>query len=154
MKKLSDSQFLQLIDSGPLVAIDFIVQDHKGSFLLGKRKNAPAKDSWFVQGGRIYKDEPIASAILRISKAETGASAPEQELRFLGVSEHLYEDNFYGAQGISTHYIILVYEWKIKQNWSEISGDQHESYRWMTINEIFQDPDVHPNTLDYFKKYY
>lgn len=59
--RLSDEDFLNIIDKTPLIAIDLIIKNPDGDVLLGKKLNEPAKDKWFVPGGRILKNESIAS---------------------------------------------------------------------------------------------
>jgi len=56
---LDDKKFLEIADLSPLVSIDLIVYNDKNKVLLGKRANRPAKDYWFVPGGRIRKNEKI-----------------------------------------------------------------------------------------------
>ena len=68
MKK-EDKHILEIIKATPLVSIDLIIRNPSHKILLGKRINRPAKDYWFVPGGRIIKNETIAHALKRISKA-------------------------------------------------------------------------------------
>ncbi len=65
--KLSDKEFMNLIKNAPLVSIDLIVKNKKDEVLLGLRKNAPAKGTWFVPGGRIGKNETLQEAFKRIA---------------------------------------------------------------------------------------
>lgn len=123
--------------------------------LLGKRKNAPAKDSYFVPGGRIRKNETLDSALNRIIKEETNIS---ENLNFsnqnlLGVYEHFYEDNFFGNKEYNTHYIVLAYlikviEVEIKDK--IISTDQHSEFLWYRKNSKINNNEIHQNTRDYF----
>ena len=123
--------------------------------LLGKRKNAPAKDSYFVPGGRIRKNETLDSALNRIIKEETNIS---ENLNFsnqnlLGVYEHFYEDNFFGNKEYNTHYIVLAYlikviEVEIKDK--IISTDQHSEFLWYRKNSKINNKEIHQNTRDYF----
>lgn len=46
--------------------------NEKNQILLGQRKNAPAKDDWFVPGGRVLKNEPLEQDFKRVSKNELG----------------------------------------------------------------------------------
>ena len=61
--------FKTVISSTPLISIDLLVKkDNK--ILLGKRINKPAQDYLFSIGGRVYKNETINSAMMRIAKDE------------------------------------------------------------------------------------
>lgn len=55
-------KFLQTVDATPLVAIDLIVPNQNGGYLLGHRVNKPAQGFWFVPGGRIRKNERLDDA--------------------------------------------------------------------------------------------
>jgi colanic acid biosynthesis protein WcaH len=62
---LEKDTFKTVIASTPLVSIDLVVTNQNGEALLGKRLNRPAKDFWFVPGGRILKEESLAAAFRR-----------------------------------------------------------------------------------------
>src|SRR6266436_8013404 len=96
---LSRDEFIAIVERAPLISIDLIVRNCSGQVLLGLRKNEPAKNSWFVPGGRIYKDESIETAFRRISQGELGFCQPVEDAFFLGVFEHLYPTNFAEKNG-------------------------------------------------------
>ncbi|WP_313449769.1 NUDIX domain-containing protein, partial [Pseudescherichia sp.] len=66
---LSQEDFATVVRSTPLISIDLIVENARGEFLLGKRTNRPAQGFWFVPGGRVQKDEPLAQAFERLTLA-------------------------------------------------------------------------------------
>ncbi|MHC4912714.1 MAG: NUDIX domain-containing protein, partial [Planctomycetota bacterium] len=92
--KLSHRDLIEVVKKTPLVSIDLIIENTQNQILLGLRKNAPAKDFWFVPGGRILKDEPIPDAFNRIAKDELAINLTYEKADFLGVFEHWYPDNF------------------------------------------------------------
>ena len=149
--KLDSATFLKIVELTPLVSIDLIVFNDKDEVLLGYRKNRPARDSWFVPGGKILKDERIHQAFRRISQAELGLELDPALANFKGVYEHLYRDNFAGVEGISTHYIVLAHEFSLPAG-TRIKGDeQHAELRWWQVADLLADPAVHENTKDYFR---
>ena len=85
--------FESVVRLTPLVAIDLIVRSPDGRVLLGRRNHEPAKGSFFVPGGRITKNETLAAAFKRISRAEIGVEKTIEAARFLGVYEHFYRTN-------------------------------------------------------------
>lgn len=91
---LTPEDFAAVVRTTPLVAIDLIVENEAGEFLLGKRNNRPAQGYWFVPGGRIQKDEPLSAAFARLTEAELGLRLPMSAARFHGVWQLLYDDNF------------------------------------------------------------
>ncbi|WP_415927143.1 GDP-mannose mannosyl hydrolase [Burkholderia theae] len=149
---LPTNTFLQAIDATPLVAIDLIVGDEAGGYLLGQRTNRPAQHFWFVPGGRIRKNERLDDAFQRIVEMELGISGITREsAALLGVYEHLYEDNFSGTPGISTHYVVLGYRLPHPANLVSLPAEQHDAYCWMRSGDILANATVHPNTQAYFR---
>lgn len=148
--RLEQQDFLKVINDTPLVAIDLIVKDERGAVLLGLRKNKPAQGFWFVPGGRIYKDERVSEALARIGREELGISLSQQGIKFLGVFEHLYEENFAGEPGISTHYVVLGCEVLKPISLDQLPVSQHEEWRFWTVDELMESTEVHPYTKAYF----
>lgn len=143
-------EYIDIIEAAPLVSIDLVIINTYDEILLGKRINRPAKDTWFVPGGVILKNEPVDCAIKRISFSETGIAVSRNESRLLGVYDHIYEDNYLGRPGINTHYICLAFEYKLKNNLEIKKDSQHSQMKWWEITDLINNPDVHANTKRYF----
>ncbi len=90
---LSAARFAGIVRDTPLISIDLIVS-YQDKFLFGRRCNEPAKDYWFVPGGRIRKDERISKAFYRLTNIELGTHLPISGAEFQGVYEHHYDTNF------------------------------------------------------------
>ena len=143
---LDDQTFETVISSTPLISIDLLVKkDNK--ILLGKRINKPAQGYLFSIGGRVYKNETIDDAMIRIAKNELNIELKLMP-RFIGVFEHFYDDSIY--QDVSTHYVNLAYEIEIEGT-PNLPGEQHNEYQWLTINELLKSKQVHKYVKDYFK---
>ena len=144
--------FIRLVELGPLVSIDLLVVNPKGKLLVGKRTNRPAQGFWFVPGGRIDKGETLEAAFARISEAELGRALDLQDATSAGSWTHLYDDNFMGRPGISTHYVALAYRVPLDLDLAALPAEQHGEYRWVAPS----DPDagradgIHDNTIAYF----
>jgi colanic acid biosynthesis protein WcaH len=145
---LSREEFGLVVRHAPLVSIDLIVRDRQGRFHIGLRNNKPAQGTWFVLGGVIRKDERIAAAFKRITRAELGVERPITAGRFLNVFEHFYPDNALGEPGYGTHYVVLAYAIDISEE-LRLPDEQHARYRWATDAEVLADPAVHENTKAY-----
>ena len=151
-------EFLSVIKKVPLVAIDFILNSgvRGNKILLGKRNNKPADGTFFVPGGRIRKDEPIAEAIERISYDEFGFALGIRGARFKGVFDHFYEDNF-ANDDFGTHYVVIALEYRLSvRQFALISAlhdpaDQHSEFEWMSIAGLMRNKEVHQNVKRYFK---
>jgi colanic acid biosynthesis protein WcaH len=145
---LEKELFSSIIENTPLISIDLIIKDSEGKILLGQRINKPAKNSWFVPGGRIYKDEKIEDAFKRITKDEIGKEFNISNSSFKGVYQHFYDDNVFN-DNFSTHYIVLGFELVIKEELS-LGTIQHEKYKWFTQDELLKSDEVYSYVKDYF----
>lgn len=152
MAKLTPHDFLGVVTHTPLVSIDLIVRDIEGRYLLVRRVNRPAQGFWFVPGGRIRKNESFDEAFARLVREELGIeSLGRSDATLFGVYEHFYEDNFSGADGVTTHYVVLGYRVRAPLQLPHLPMDQHSDYRWATVSEILEDPTVHAYNRAYFE---
>ena len=145
--EFNDEEFLKVVEATPLVSIDLIVRNLKGHILMGKRKNNPARGDWFVPGGRIKKGEYLNKALTRISKDELKVELTRDDVRFIGVFDHIYEENFADIDGISTHYVVLAYECYLNLDRNNLPLKQHSAWQWFRKS---QSSDVHKNSAAYF----
>jgi len=143
--------FKKITASTPLISIDLIVRNKLGQVLLGKRNNRPAKDYWFVPGGRVLKDETLEQAYKRLVKDELGTS--QTNAKFLGVYQHFYDESII-SDNVSTHYIVLAYELNFTSNefFEQLPKEQHNEYKWFDLNELLSNEKVHKHTKWYFQK--
>ena len=157
VKFLSKDDFAKIVLNAPLVSIDLCIL--KSSMLLvGKRKNPPARNYFFVPGGRILKSELITNALKRILEAELGLrikSKKNQSIKNLGIYEHFYKDNFLNNKKFDTHYVVIAYlipfESLMKVNYGNIF-DQHSEYKWIDLSSIYNKSyKIHKNTLKYLE---
>jgi colanic acid biosynthesis protein WcaH len=153
--ELCPEDFDKLRRWAPLVSIDLIVQDARGRVLLGFRNNEPAKETWFVPGGRIRKDEKLAEAFGRIVREELnagndlGVSVDVADARFAGVFEHHYPAS--DQMPVSVHYVVLAYRLTAsKDDVSKLPHSQHAEWRWFETQGLRSDAKVHPNVQVYF----
>ena len=148
---LNRDDFIAVLQRTPLVSMDLIVRNRQGQILLGLRKNEPAKGFWFVPGGRILKDERLDDAFQRLTQEELGLLCHRKDAVFRGVFEHLYETNFAGKNGVSTHYVVLAHELEWAHAFNALPITQHDKYEWCAPDAILQRPDVHENVKAYFR---
>lgn len=151
MQRLDKRSFLKLVEAAPLVSIDLLLFRRDGAVLLGHRTNRPAKDFWFVPGGRVLKNEYLAEALARIVGHELGAAVPLTRWHSVGIYEHHYPDNFAGADGVSTHYVVLPHRLQLEVDVAVVTDDQHDALRWFAIDELLASDAVHPYTKAYFR---
>ncbi len=149
---LDNTTFKTVIDSTPLVSIDLVVRNREGKVLLGLRLNRPAKDFWFVPGGRILKNESLAAAFKRLTVNELGCAIDIKDARYLGLYEHFYTDSIYSD--VSTHYVVSGFEVILpaSQNNSKLPAEQHGDYRWFSEEDLMASDEVHIHSKWYFDK--
>ncbi|MEM7246540.1 MAG: GDP-mannose mannosyl hydrolase [Acidobacteriota bacterium] len=145
---LCQSEFLDIVRLTPLISIDLVIRSGENT-LLGLRSNRPARDTWFVPGGRIRKDESFADAFRRLTEVELGREVAIDSATFLGHYEHFYEDNV-GGTDFSTHYVVLAYELEFSED-EDLPASQHRDWRWWSPEELLACDDVHENTKAYFR---
>ncbi|WP_395340356.1 GDP-mannose mannosyl hydrolase [Ningiella sp. W23] len=145
---LDASTFKTVIEFTPLISIDLIVQNLDGKILLGKRNNAPAKDFWFVPGGRILKDELMEVAFIRLAQEELGLDIALSDAKFLGAYEHFYDDCVFSSE-ISTHYVVLAYSLQLQRSLINLPTKQHRDYRWFSPQEMLNNRKVHRHSTAY-----
>ena len=146
VKTWLDAQTFQtVVDSTPLVSIDLLVRDSSGRILVGKRVNRPAQGYWFVPGGRILKNERLADAFARLTRAELGIELPIAGARYLGLYEHFYDDSIFTDNGasVATHYVVSGFEVTLPQGYQGLPYEQHNDYRWLSEIEFITSDDVH-----------
>lgn len=148
---LPDETFKSIIQHTPLISIDLIVRNEKGEVLLGKRLNAPAKGYWFVPGGRVRKNETLDDAFIRLVREELDieSGVTRADAKFLGIFEHFYKDCVFGGD-VSTHYIVLVYEFTLEKVNEIKKRNQHSKFNYFNVNDISSKKDIHELTKHYF----
>jgi colanic acid biosynthesis protein WcaH len=143
---LDNATFKTIVDSAPLISIDVLAK-RNNKILLGKRVNKPAQDYYFSIGGRIRKNETIDNAMTRIAQNELNIEL-QSKPKFIGVFEHFYNDSIY--EDVSTHYVNLAYEYEAEEI-PNLPTEQHDEYKWFTIDELLESKQVHKHVKDYFK---
>lgn len=135
--------FKTVVEFAPLFSMDVVVINEHDELLFGKRLNAPAKDWWFVPGGRVFKNETLACAFERITADELGKQFTIKQAKFLGLYEHFYNDCMFD-DAVSTHYINVAYVVKVKLSGLQLpQGEQHLNYRWLPRFKVHEDLTIH-----------
>ena len=148
---LDKETFSTVIESTPLVSIDLVVKNKQGQALLGQRLNKPAKGFWFVPGGRILKDESMASAFKRLTLEELGQEFSIEQAALLGPFDHFYQDNVFGNE-FSTHYVAIAYVLILNKELTELPLNiQHGIYQWFDVNTLLESETVHTHSKWYFE---
>jgi len=149
MGMISDELFEEVVSLVPLISIDILVKN-SNKVLLGRRINKPAMGYFFTIGGRVRKGENFHLASKRIMKSELGMEL-NSKLTFMMPFEHFYKDGVF--DNIKTHYVGLLYEYQIEGliDLKCLPMDQHDEYRWFSIEELMINSEVHSYVKDFFR---
>ena len=151
-RRIPKAAFRTLVRWAPIVSIDLIFLNRAGEVLLGYRSNRPAKDKWFVPGGRVFKGERIPDAMVRIARQETGIEVRPATAAFAGVHEHFYRNSVFSrSRALSTHYVVLAFEIRVKKDPRLRLDSQHRSLAWFSRRDLLRSGSVHKNTKAYFR---
>lgn len=148
--KLPLECFKNVVRDSVLLALDLLIINSQSQVLLGKRNNPPAKDWFFVPGGRVYKEERLADALARISLAEIGVDLSQEAASLYGVYDHFYPDNHFGDTSFGTHYAVIACLFSNCPIIGRPADEQHEQFQCMTVPELLIHPRVHAYTRNYF----
>ncbi|WNP36052.1 GDP-mannose mannosyl hydrolase [Enterobacter kobei] len=146
---LPENEFKKIIQASPLISIDLLIKNQYGEYLFGERINQPAKNYWFVPGGRILKDEQMVEALHRISYSELGIALQFGQAQFHGVWEHFYQNNFFNDE-FTTHYIVLAYIFNVDKEKVNPPKIQHQNFKWLSKEAILKDSSIHEYSASYF----
>lgn len=149
---LSPGTFSSACAALPLVSIDLMVTrpgENGRELLLGLRNNRPAQGWWFTPGGRIRKNEPLATALRRIADEEIGLNLDWlSRTQLLGAWDHFYPDSAFDP-AVSTHYVNLPHALHLTEDEARAvqppfgQGLQHQEWTWLSLAKASTDKRVH-----------
>lgn len=117
----------------PLNAVELLVLNQMNEVLMVKRENEPAKNKWWIPGGRVWFAEGREDAVKRLLKNECGIDKyilHESEMFEYAVKNH--------SENYQQHIISTVY--KVKISGYEIRLDSQSSgYKWKPASEWIKD---------------
>ncbi len=140
-KKIPEEIYEQILENIPICCVDVIIHDNK-RVLLVQRDEEPAKDEWWVIGGRILKGERFEDAVKRKIKEEVGLNG-EIEKR-IGTYELIFDKGNSNDARKGTHAVAVVYLAKLFEERKIELDETSRNYKW--IGEI--EESLHP----YLKK--
>ena len=151
-KRVPRTAFKSIIRWAPIGSIDLIFLNRANEVLLGFRSNRPARNTWFVPGGRIFKGERIEGAMVRIARNETGIEIRPAQADFVGVFEHFYTNSVFSAsRSLPTHYVVIAFKVRFKRDPKLHPDGQHRELRWFSPGDVLRTRSVHKNTKAYFR---
>ncbi|KMQ51539.1 GDP-mannose mannosyl hydrolase [Chitinispirillum alkaliphilum] len=116
----------EIIGNVPIACVDIAIIAN-GSVLLVKRKDPPAKDMWWLPGGRVLKGEMMKETALRKAREEVGIECHAGPIIY--TAETIFPDGPYDIPIHSINSCFFLYPVSAEQIPS--LDDHHEDYRWV-----------------------
>ena len=137
---ISQELYYKIHEQMPICCVDVLIKTTANEFMLLKRNTAPAKDKWWLIGGRVRKNEWLEDAAKRKVREELGLEIGTFRKIISGNETIFTEDPF--GHGCGTHSINTVYVAEItEEQLNQVKLDQfHTGYGlFKTV-----DPSWHP----------
>ena len=128
-ERVPEKLYEQILENMPVLCIDIVVL-HKGKVLLVQRGEEPEKNSWWLVGGRVYKNESFDEAVKRKVFEEVGLNV--RIIKELGLYDYRFNKSRFPNLKTGIHTPTSVYivepieEVNIKLDGTSIN------YRWIT----------------------
>ena len=145
---LKPKKYLDIIKHTTLTSIDLVII-YKNKILLGLRNNEPAKNYFFVPGCRTYKNETQKEGIKRVGLQELGIEIKKEDIKLLGVFDHIYPNNF-DNKNFGTHYVVSAYLIKLEKLPNIKKDNQHEKLHFYDLKEL-NELNIHKYTKNYLQ---
>lgn len=121
-----EKEYIKIIETMPICCIDLLIVKNK-KFLLILRKNEPEKNRFWFPGGRIYKNEKLKEAAIRIAKQEVGLKI--NNIKLIGVYDYISKKSRFKEVKTGTHTPVILYLVKPKDS-KVILDSNHLDYKW------------------------
>ncbi|MBI2559335.1 NUDIX hydrolase [Candidatus Woesearchaeota archaeon] len=138
-KKITLELYKKFVSLMPICCVDIVFKSGKKVYLF-KRAYEPAKNEWWVVGGRVLKGEKLGNAARRKIKEEIGVDAKIESV--IGVYETFLKANRFDTKdksGIHSISVCFLAEPK-KKNFRLKLNEEYTG--WKTIEKI--DKNLHP----------
>ena len=125
-ERIPQDLYDQILSNMPIACVDIaIVAD--GAVLLVRRKDAPAKDQWWVPGGRVIKGETMRATAIRKARDEVGIECHAGPI--IHTAETIFPD---GPGGIAVHSInSCFFMYPVSHHHTVALDPHHEAHRWV-----------------------
>jgi colanic acid biosynthesis protein WcaH len=100
-----------MLEKLAIPCVDVVVENSEGEILMIKRSNEPAKDQWWLPGGRIFKKERIKDAAIRKIREEVGLEL--NNIVIVGAYETIFDEGPFEIKS-GTHSINILVKGNVK----------------------------------------
>lgn len=122
-----------ILENMPIVCCDVVIRNEDTKkYLLVKRGDEPAKDQWWVVGGRLYKNEKPYKCAIRKVKEEVGITKIKR-CEYVDIDSTVFET---GYHGIPVHSVNLIYLITVSGKPKVNLDKSCSTYDWFTIQDM------------------
>lgn len=122
----------------PICCVDvFLYNPIQKTYLLVYRKDPPAKDTWWLPGGRLYKGESFFDCAKRKCQEEIGKEV--EPIDTLGLGATLFPDSMWKTQTHTVNTLVLAF---VKDQDMPKLDKTSTDYAWKAITSPPDDPYV------------
>jgi len=144
MKSIPQHIYNNIIKNVPIACVDVAIL-HNDRILLVKRKDRPAKNQYWVPGGRVHKGEMMRDAAFRKCVEEVGLYCHIGPI--VHTAETLFQD---GPHHIPVHSINSCFLAVLKNPDQKIHLDEHhQDFKW--VSSISELPNLNPYVISCLK---
>lgn len=138
MAWIPDDEYKKMLENMPVCCVDLVVR-RNSKVLLVFRTNEPAKNKWWLPGGRVYKRETLEQAAVRKVREEAGLKV--RVVRKIGAYETIFDKGPFAELKTGVHNVNVCFVVDAVDD-SDIRLDKTSSnYRW--IDKIEKDLDTY-----------
>lgn len=119
-----------ILDNIPVLCVDLVILKNKKVFLI-KRKNKPCEGIYWVQGGRMYKNESMEDCGKRRTASELAIPIDKIKIKkCLGTFSTEFKDSH---QGSASHTVNVTFLAEIDDMPLSFDAD-HSDGKWFDVN--------------------
>jgi len=125
-----------ILDNVPVACVDLVIIKNNKVFLI-KRKNKPCKGVYWLQGGRMFKNEEIEHCGIRKAASELNIAENKIKItKYLGTFSTQFSDS--EQSGTASHTINITFQAEI-EDIPVGFDDDHSDGKWFDINGSIPD---------------
>jgi len=124
-------KYKEILENMPIVCVELVIV-HDGKVLLVKRKDEPAKDEWWLPGGRILKGETMEQAVSRKAKEEVGFEV--EIIKQLGTYDEIFKEAPFGVK-TGLHSVCVEFLCRPKGKTAVKLDKTSKEYKWIESSE-------------------
>lgn len=123
---IPEKLYRTFLENMPVACVDVAIVD-RGSVLLVKRKDAPARGQWWVPGGRVWKGEMLRDTAARKARDEVGIECHIGPI--IHTAETIFPD---GPAGIAVHSInACFFAYPVAKRAAARLDKHHAGHKWV-----------------------